>query len=43
MIYSDYYKSGRSDDTYIELACDFIDDVDAPEDKVKRYWKAMKY
>lgn len=41
-IYSDYYKSGRSDDTYIELACDFLDDVDAPDDKAKRYYKAMK-
>lgn len=43
MIYSDYYKSGRSDDTYIELAHDFLDDVDAPDDKAKKYYKAMKY
>lgn len=41
MIYSDYYKSGRSDDTYIELAYDFLGDKDAPEDKAKRYYKAM--
>lgn len=41
MIYSDYYKSGRSDETYIELACDFLDDEDAPDDKAKRYYKAM--
>lgn len=41
MIYSDYYKTGRSDDTYIELACDFLDDKDAPEDKAKKYYKAM--
>lgn len=41
MIYSDYYKSGRSDDTYIELAYDFLEDKDAPEDKMKRYWLAM--
>ena len=41
MIYSDYYKSGRSDDTYIELAYDFLEDKDAPEDKAKRYYKAM--
>lgn len=41
MIYSDYYKAGRSDDTYIELACDFLDDKDAPEDKAKKYYKAM--
>lgn len=43
MIYSDYYKSGRSDDTYIELAHDFLDDIDAPDDKAKKYYKAMKY
>lgn len=41
MIYSDYYKSGRSDDTYIELAYDFLSDKDAPEDKAKRYYKSM--
>ena len=41
MIYSDYYKSGRSDDTYIEMAYDFLADEDAPEDKAKRYYKAM--
>lgn len=41
MIYSDYYKSGRSDDTYIEFAYDFLADKDAPEDKAKRYYKAM--
>lgn len=41
MIYSDYYKSGRSDDTYIELAYDFLEDQDAPEDKAKRYYRAM--
>lgn len=42
MIYSDFYKQGRSDDTYIELACDYIDDVDAPEDKVKKLYLASK-
>lgn len=41
MIYSDYYKSGRSDDTYIELAHDFLADNDAPEHKAKRYWASM--
>ena len=41
MIYSDYYKSGRSDETYIGLAKDFLDDKDAPEGKAKRYYKAM--
>lgn len=43
MIYSDYYKSGRSDDTYIELAYDFLSDKDAPADKMKKYYKAMHY
>lgn len=43
MIYSDYYKSGRTDDTYIELAYDFLSDKDAPEDKAKKYYKAMHY
>ena len=42
MIYSDYYRSGRSDDTYIELAYDFLNDKDAPDDKMKRYYKAMR-
>ena len=41
MMYSDYYKSGRSDDTYFELAYDFLDDKDAPEGKAKRYYLAM--
>jgi hypothetical protein len=41
MMYSDYYKSGRSDETYIELACDFLSDKDAPHDKAKKYYKAM--
>lgn len=43
MMYSDYYKSGRSDDTYIELAYDFLDDEDAPEHKMKKYYHAMHY
>ena len=43
MIYSDYYKSGRSDDTYIELAIDFLDDIDAPSCKAKKYYLGMKY
>ena len=43
MIYSDYYKSGRSDETYIEMAYDFLADEDAPAHKMKRYYKAMHY
>ena len=41
MIYSDYYKAGRTDDIYLGLAKDFLDDEDAPEGKAKRYYKAM--
>lgn len=41
MIYSDYYKSGRSDETYIGLAKDFMDDTDAPRCKAKKYYLAM--
>lgn len=41
--WSDHYKSGRSDETYIELAVDFFDDPDAPECKAKKYYLAMKY
>lgn len=43
MMYSDYYKEGRSDDTYIELANDFLSDPDAPHGKAKKYYKAMHY
>lgn len=43
MIYSDYFKSGRSDDTYVEMAYDFLTDVDAPENKAKKYWSGMNY
>ena len=43
MIYSDYYKTGRSDETYIEMAYDFLSDKDAPHDKAKRYYRAMHY
>lgn len=43
MIYSDYYKSGRSDDTYIDLAHDFLHDADASENKAKKYFKAMYF
>ena len=42
MMYSDYYTPARSVETYARLAKDFIDDKDAPSDKVKRYMEAMK-
>ena len=40
MMYSDYYKQGRSDDTYVEMAYDFLSDVDGPEHKAKK-WAMM--
>lgn len=43
MVWSDYFKNGRSDDVYIELASDFLSDPDAPDDKMKKYWKALCY
>lgn len=41
MAYSKHYKPSRSDDTYIELACDFLSDKDVPHNKAKRYYKSM--
>jgi polyhydroxyalkanoate synthesis regulator phasin len=41
MMYSDYYKPGRTTDTYAMLAKDFLTDKDAPADKLKRYIEAM--
>lgn len=40
MVYSDYYKAGRTDDTYVEMAYDFLSDVDGPEHKAKK-WAIM--
>ena len=41
MMYSDYYQPERKTDTYAILAKDFLEDEDAPKDKLKRYLKAM--
>lgn len=41
MMYSDYYKPTRSVETYAALAKDFLEDKDAPADKLKRYFEAM--
>jgi hypothetical protein len=41
MMYSDYYKPGRTTETYAMLAKDFLTDKDAPADKLKRYMEAM--
>lgn len=37
MMYSDYYKPGRTDDVYVEMACDFLNDVDGPKHKAKKW------
>jgi hypothetical protein len=41
MMYSDYFKPTTTTDTYASMAKDFIDDKDAPSNKVVRYIKAM--
>lgn len=43
MCYSDYFSPDFSTDVYIRLACDFLNDSDAPSNKMKRYWVAMHY
>lgn len=42
MIYSDYYDSCFTLKTYVRLAYRFLNDKDAPHDKVKQYAKGMK-
>lgn len=42
MVYSDFYKQGRTDDTYVEMAHDFLADVDGAENKAKKYYKYVK-
>lgn len=37
-VYSDYFNSKLSTEDYINLAKDFINDKDAPKDKVLRYY-----
>lgn len=43
MIYSDYYKSDKSTKHYVEMAEDFLNDMDAPEGKAKKYYLAMHH
>lgn len=38
MMYSDYYSSNFSTDTYVELAHNWLDDVDVPEGKTLKYY-----
>lgn len=41
MKYSDEYEPGKGAEEYIKAAYMFLDDVDAPKDKAKRYYLAM--
>lgn len=41
MKYSDEWEQGKTSEEYIKSAYMFLDDVDAPEDKAKRYFLAM--
>ena len=42
MMYSDYYTPTRSVETYANMAKSFLDDKDAPADKLQRYMHAMR-
>lgn len=42
MMYSDYYSSKRNAEDYVNLAVDFLDDKDAPHNKIRRYMSAME-
>lgn len=42
MMYSDYFKPAYTTDNYASMAKDFIEDKDAPANKVVRYIKAME-
>ena len=43
-IYSVFFKPGRSDDTYIELAHDYLSDKNfTDENMLKKHWIAMHY
>lgn len=41
MMFSDYYNPTYGMEIYANLAKDFLEDKDAPSDKLKRYIKAM--
>lgn len=41
MKYSDEWEQGKPSEEYIKSAYMFMDDVDAPKDKAKRYFLAM--
>lgn len=43
MVYSDYYSQNFSTDIYVQMACDFLDDLDGAKNKMKKYWIAMHY
>lgn len=42
MIYSDYYMPSKDTHFYVKLTEKFLDDKDAPQDKMARYMRAME-
>ena len=42
MMWSDHYNPKRAEEEYISLACEFLDDKDAPKNKMRRYMEVMK-
>lgn len=42
LMHSKQYKNGRSEDTYTEMAREFLNDGDVPEGKAKKYYLAMR-
>lgn len=42
MIYSDLYAPDKTEEEYIREAVDFLDDKDAPKNKMRRYMEAME-
>ena len=41
MMYSDYFKPAYTTDNYASMAASFLNDVDAPSNKLERYIQAM--
>lgn len=42
MMYSDFYAPAKTEEDYIREAVDFLDDKDAPKNKMRRYMVAME-
>jgi len=41
MVYSDYFKTTRTLNDYVDLALDYLNDLDGVEGKAYRYWKKV--